>query len=245
MWPSTSWRPAWPRPSVISASSAGPTCAMIGRLVAEPAEPGRRPDEAGQPEAGEDAAPADVRLEQPDQRRRQPAEEERAGEEHALDAPALRGGDPAREGARGVRPGARLAGAEQEPHREHAAVAPHRRRGDGEGRPPADDPRQHPPRADALAPPRRRDLEERVGDGEGAEHVAHVELRQRQVAHDRRRQRRDADPIEVRDAGQAHGERDHAVADAAGGGSGRDARLGSGHVSGPRRSSRRGSRRRA
>ena len=134
---------------------------------------------------------------QADEQGRHAAGNVRGGEEEALHAAALAQRDPTREGERGVGPRAGLAGAEEEADDEQAGVVPGAGGGHGECRPPDDDAREHAARADFLAPPRADDFESGIGDGEGAEDEAHLELGEIEVAGDLGGEGGDADSIEI------------------------------------------------
>ena len=115
------------------------------------------------------ASPSAAIRTQRDGRRQHPADA-RAEEEHAVGLAALARGEPPRERARDVGKGARLARAEEKPDRQERRKAA---RGAGqhrEGRPPQHDARQHAPRTADVAQPSRRNLEQRVGERERAEH---------------------------------------------------------------------------
>ena len=110
----------------------------------------------------------------------------------------------------GERPG--LAGAEQEADGQERPVALGRAGERGEGGPPQHDARQHPARAHHVAEPSRWHFEERVGEGEGAEHQAHLHQREPEVVHHVRRGNRDADAIEEGDDGEQERHPQHAIA---------------------------------
>ena len=118
--------------------------------------------------------------------------------------------------ARRAREGARLADAEQEAHREQRDEARRAARGRGHRRPPDDDARQRRARAEAVGEPAARDLEQRVGEREGAEHEAHLRVAESpRSGLDRRRRGRDADAIEVGDRDHREREGEQPVARAA------------------------------
>src|SRR5437762_1200759 len=70
------------------------------------------------------------------------------------------------------------------------------------------------PRAPAVAEPAARYLEERVAEGEGAEHDAESLVADVQVALNVLLHAADADAVEVRNKGQSAGERQNAEAHA-------------------------------
>src|SRR4029077_14915260 len=80
---------------------------------------------------------------------------------------------------------------------EQAGVVPSAGGGHGEGRPPDNDAREHASRADFFTPTGTDDFEPGVGDGEGAEDDAHVELGEMEVAGDLGGEGGDANSIEV------------------------------------------------
>jgi hypothetical protein len=185
---------------------------VLARFVAEPAKPRGRPEEPDHPENQEDAAPGQPGKQRGNQQGRDASREVRRGKEEALRASPLLQRDPLRERQRRVRPRARLARAEQETDDEQAGIVPRRGRRHREARPPDHNPGQDPPRADALAPPRARQLEAGVRDGEGAEHQTHLLLAQAEIALYVGREHGDADAVEVRDRGQKHEESSDAKA---------------------------------
>ena len=77
----------------------------------------------------------------------------------------------------------------------------------GKDRPSRHDPGEDFPLPDAVAEPSGRQFEDRIAEGENAEHVAHLDVREMQIARDPRRRRGKADPIQIRD--QGHQERQH------------------------------------
>ena len=201
---SSAWPVSAPSPLSISWRSAGPTAGMVRRRIAKPSIPGHRPDEPERPEQREQRPPAEIDEQRRDQQGSQPAGEVHAHEKNALRRAALLPRKPARERAGGVgqRPG--FAGAEQKPDPHQRRVAEREAREHGERRPPADDPRQHPPRADPIAPPAGGNLERRVGQIERAEHIPHLRRTEIEIARDVGPGHRNADPIEIGDGRQHH-----------------------------------------
>ena len=132
---------------------------MVARFVAKPAVPGGGPDDADESADHEDTAPGKEGEEPGDEQRRDAAGNVRGGKEEALHAAALAQRNPTREGERGIGPGARFSGAEEEADDEQAGVVPGTGGGHGECRPPDDDTRQHAARADLLTPPGAEDFE--------------------------------------------------------------------------------------
>src|ERR1700684_4278992 len=100
----------------------------------------------------------------------------RAGKEYALYNAALAGGNPARENAGSVGPRTGLSNTKQEAEDEQRRIAERRRGEHGECGPPGDDPGNHGPAPNSIRPPRRGYFECRIGEREGAEHVAHLDL---------------------------------------------------------------------
>ena len=192
-----------PSPLSISWRSAAPTAGMVRRRIAKPSIPGHRPDEPERPEQGEQRPPAEIGEQRRHQQRSQPAGEVHAHEKNALRRAALLPREPPRERPRGVRQRAGLAGAEQKPDRHQRRIAERDAREHGERGPPADDPRQDPPRADPIAPPAGGNLEQRVGEVERAEHITHLRRAEVEIARDVGPGHRDADPIEIRDGRRA------------------------------------------
>jgi hypothetical protein len=116
--------------------------------------------------------------------------------------------------ARDGRQGARFAGAERESNRDERGEANRRAREYRERGPPADDPREHPARADAIGPPARRNLEQRVRDVERAEDIAHLGRAEAQIAGYEGSGHRDRDTVEIQNRPEHHRHPQHFVADA-------------------------------
>src|ERR1035437_2716932 len=176
--------------------------AVVARFIAKPAVPGRGPDYADECTEHEDAAPGKEAEEPGYKEGREAARNVGRGEEIALHAAAFAQRNPTRERQSGVGPRAGFSGAEEEADDEQAGVVPRPSGSHGECRPPDDDARQHAARADFLTPPRAEDFERRIGNGEGAEHEAHLQFGEMQIARDLGSQRGDANPIEVGHGGE-------------------------------------------
>ena len=212
-------------PSSMNVRSACAHVGMLGGRVAKPSIPRERPDEPDRAEDGEQHPPAHVCEQRGGEKRRQPSREVRAHEEGALHRAAIAAGKPARERARHVRPRAGFARAEQKSDRQQRRIAECEARHHGECRPPADDACEDSARADFVAPPAGRDLEQRVRQVKRAEHVPHLRLREVEIARDVGTRHADGDSIEIRDGGQRHRHGEHLAAHACVGGRGRHGRL--------------------
>ena len=186
---------------------------MLARLVAKPAIEGDRPDDAQQPEDGKRPPPADQADETGGQRRRDRAAELRGGGDRTAGQAPLAGRKPASDDAGRVGKRPRLAGPEQKPNatsdQKPKAAPVSAVKTDHQ----SDDPRDHPPRAEAVAPVARRHFEQAVGQDEGIEDPAHVGFGERQVAANRRCRLADADAVDIEQQGQRAEKEQHAVAD--------------------------------
>ncbi len=187
---------------------------MLGGRIAKPAKPRERPDEPDRSEQDEHRSPVHDPEQRGRQKRSESAHEVRAHEENALHGAALAPRKPARERARDVRPRAGFSRTEEKTHGQQRRIAEHEAREHGKRRPPADDARQHTPRAHPVAPPARRDLEERVGQIERAEDVAHLRGIELEIARDVRPRHADGDPIEIGNGRQRHRHGEHFPPDA-------------------------------
>ncbi len=179
---------------------------MLRRLIAKPAIPGEGPHETEPAEHQENMAPLEPVHQPGDQNGGEPTGKVRPGKEDALHAAAFIERHPVLEGLGGVGPGAGFARSEQEADDQHARVVPGKGGGHGENRPPGDDARQHAARADALAPGRRRNFKGGIGDSEDGEDESHLLFRQAEVLGNVGRENGDAIAVEVRYAGESHGE---------------------------------------
>jgi len=183
--------------------------------VAVPEPEGERPDAADRAEEIERPPPVHpVDLEQEDQQHgRERARPAGADPQQALGLRALGGGEPDRERPRDVREAARLAGAEEEADHDQGKVAPGPPGEGGEDGPPDDDSREDLPRAEAVAEPAARDLEDRVREGERGVDDPHLFGVEVELRLDLRARLRDADPIDIEDCRDRAGEGDDPVAD--------------------------------
>ena len=170
---------------------------MIVGPVAKPGEPRRGPDDAGRAEQHEADAPSPLGDDQQGDRRRQHAADARSEKHHAVGAAPFVDRKPLRETARDVRKRTRLTGAEQKTDCDKRQEPSRRCRQHRERRPPQHDTRQHAARPDDVAQPSRRNLEQRIRQGEGAEDDAHLQHGEVQVVDDVRRRGGNADAIQV------------------------------------------------
>ena len=185
---------------------------MLRGIVAIPGKPDRRPHETDAAETHEDLAPRQE-AEQPQyQRRRQAADQVRAREEDALHRPALALGNPAGECPRHARPCARFTHAEQKADGEQDRIIERRAGRRREAGPPEHNPRQHRPRALAIRPPRRGNLEQRIGQLKEGEDIPHLDRGEPEIPDDAGGQRPDAGSIEVGDHPKPRGQGDDAIA---------------------------------
>src|SRR5205085_9821940 len=190
---------------------------LVGRRVlfggvAEPAIPDEAPDRAEHPELDERETPA-LPVNQPeDDEGRGGGADGVADADGPHRAPALRRGEPARDRGGAVRDRPGLARAEQKAHDEERVEADGRGRQRREGRPPEYDARERLACAEAVAEPAARNLEDRVGEGEGAEDVAQLHGREPELLRDGRPRNRDAQAVEVSQRRQHDEQREHLVA---------------------------------
>ena len=181
------------------------------RIVAKPAPPSDPPAESDETEERERVPPGRDTEERDHQWLGHRAREGAGHDREAEHAAALGARQPARVDPRHRGERARLAEAEEQAHDQQ------RRESDGKPgrgrhqRPPDDDARERDAGAEAVRHPAARHLEERVREGEGAEHEPHLRVAQAELGAHRRRRRRDADAIEVRDRDQRERERDDAM----------------------------------
>ena len=188
---------------------------MLGRVVAEPAPPGDRPEDPEAAEEREHQPPAHV-LEETDHEWLARGAAERGGhDQQAERTAALAGRQPARKRARGRREHSGLTHTEEEPHREQRHEAGGESRGSGHDRPPDHDARQRHPGSEAVGEPAARDLEQRVGQRERAEDESHLGVAEAELRTNGRRGRGDADPVEVGDRREGEREADGSVPRAA------------------------------
>src|SRR5215510_9599287 len=114
----------------------------------------------------------------------------RAHKEDSLRCAALGCGKPARKRPGSVRPRSGLAGTEEKTNAEEGNIIECSGSGDGEARPPDDDPCQHAARSDAIAPPTGGNLEKPICQGKSAEYKTHLDRVYSQIAHHRFRSKR-------------------------------------------------------
>ena len=179
---------------------------VLGRTIAVPGEPRRRPHQADRADDDEAEPPAPAVDQQQRDGNRQHPPDARPEEHDAVGLPALAQRKPLGQPARHAGEGAGFSGAEQEPRGDERAI-PHGCAGQHrERRPPQHDARQHAAGTDHVDEPSRRDFEHRVGERERAQHLTHLDRREMQIVADERRGRRDADAIEIGDDGEEKGE---------------------------------------
>ena len=104
-----------------------------------------------------------------------------------------------------------LADAEQRAGREQRRQVPHPAGRRGEERPPDDDAHQHAARADAVAEPASRDLEQCVGPSEREEGPSHLHATEAEVGAHGQRGLGDAHAIDVHDDRERDPERHHHI----------------------------------
>ena len=172
---------------------------VLGRGIAVPAAPYHGPQDANGAEDEKRCAPAERGLERHhEQRRGCPAEAARA-QHPSLRPRALARGEPARDAARGVGVGARLAGPEQEAYRQQGDKTGNSAGQAREGGPPEHDAGHYGALAATVAHGAGGDLEDAVSEHEGAQDPAPAVGRDAQLVLHARPGDGDADAVQEQD----------------------------------------------
>ncbi len=197
---------------------------MRGRVVAEPPVERDRPHHAEHAEQLEGAPPRHEAQDPHDQQRRERSAPSRHQPQRRLGAFPVPARQPDREHARQRRIAAGFAGAEQRARDDQRRRVECPAGGGREERPPQHDPHQHAARPDPIGEPAARNLEERVGPSEDAQHPSHLDGGEAEIPADRAGGLADADAIDIGDHGEAERKRQGDVAGAGWRGGHRDRR---------------------
>ena len=172
---------------------------VLFRQVAVAQAPPQRPHQSDQPANQERPAPAEIDHDQQHQRRRDRSSGAAGAVGDALHEAAFAPRIPKLHRARRAGECAGFADAEQEAQHDERGRAERQAGRGGHDRPIGDDGSQHAARAEAIAQPAARHLEQRIGPDEGGEDVAHRDIVEAEFLADLRRRGRDVDAVEISD----------------------------------------------